>query len=269
VSEFFRGKSVLVTGASSGIGAELARQLSADGADVVLAARRVDRLNALVDAIERSGRGRARAAVCDVTRDGDPEHAVAEAVRSWGKLDVAIANAGFGVTGAFRELSLDDYRRQLETNVFGVLRTAYAAVPELEKTRGRLVLVASVAGWLSAPGASAYSMSKFAVRALGDALAAELAPAGVTVTIISPGFIASDIRRTGNDGRLHPEAADPIPRWLQMSTSDACRKMLDAVARGRQEQIITAHGRALVWMERFLPGLTRRLARSIARRGAA
>ena len=266
MSDFFRGKSVLVTGASSGIGAELARQLAAAGAQVTVTARRRERLDQLARSISNAGPTRPLAVECDVTKDGDLERAVREAVTAWGKLDVAFANAGIGVTGPFRKLSIGDYRRQLETNVFGVLRTAYAVLPELEKTHGRLALVSSVSGWISAPGASAYSMSKYAVRAFGEAIAAELAPRGVTVTLISPGFIASDIRRTGNDGTLHPDAPDPIPGWLQMPTDRACRKMLAAVARGKSEQIITAHGHVLVWMERFAPWLVRRVAKVLARR---
>ena len=265
MSDFYRGKSVLITGASSGIGAELARQLADAGAQVTVTARRRERLDQLAQAISSKRCTRPLVVECDVTKDGDLERAVGEAVKVWGRLDVAFANAGIGVTGPFRKLSIADYRRQFETNVFGVLRTAYAALPELEKTRGRLALISSVSGWISAPGASAYSMSKYAVRAFGEAIAAELAPRGVTVTLISPGFIDSDIRRTGNDGTFHQDAADPIPRWLQMPTDRACRKMLAAVARGRPERIITAHGHALVWMERLAPWLVRRVAKMMAK----
>jgi NAD(P)-dependent dehydrogenase (short-subunit alcohol dehydrogenase family) len=254
----FRNKSVLITGASAGIGAELARQLARAGAHLTLAARRRDRVDSLARELEAAGHATPVVVECDVTRDEDVVRAVAEAVRRFGKLDVAFANAGIGVTGSFRALTIDDYRRQLETNVFGVLRTAYASVPELEKTRGNLVLIASVAGWVSAPGASPYSMSKFAVRALGDAIASELAPAGVTVTIISPGFVASDIRLTNNQGQLRADAVDPVPSWLQMPTDRACRGILKAVARGKHEQIITVHGRVLVWVQRLAPWLNRK-----------
>lgn len=268
MSDFYRGKSVLVTGASSGIGAELARQLARAGAQVTLTARRRERLDALADELARAGCTRPIAVECDVTTDGDVERAVAEAVRAFGKLDVVFANAGIAVTGPFRELTLDDYRRQIDTNVFGVLRTVYAALPELERTRGRLALISSVSGWVSAPGASAYSMSKYAVRALGEALYAELAGRGVSVTLISPGFIASDIRKTDNRGVLRQHAADPVPAWLQMPTDGAARKMLAAVERRRQERIITAHGRALVWVERLAPWLIRRVAKAIAKSDA-
>ena len=264
---FFQGKTVLITGASSGIGEELARQLGQAGAQLTLAARRTDRLDALAERIAATGTPKPVVVRCDVTRDGDVERAVAESTRRWGKLDVIIANAGFGIVGALRDLSLEDYRRQFETNVFGVLRTIYAALPEIEKAGGNVVIVGSVAGWTSAPNGSPYAMSKFALRALADAITPELSLRRVTVTLISPGFVASDIRRVNNQGALQAGAPDPIPAWLVMPTEQAARQILRAVARGKREAIITGHGKALVAIERFLPWLSRAIKRRIAARG--
>ena len=204
----FAGKSVLITGASSGIGAELARQLGQAGAQLTLTARRTDLLDVLAQRIAGADTPQPLVVQCDVTRDGDVERAVAEATQRWGKLDIVIANAGFGVVGAFRDLSVADYRRQFETNVFGVLRTIGAALPEIEKTKGNVVIIGSVAGWSSTPNASPYAMSKFALRALADAITPELALKGVTVTLISPGFVDSAIRRVDNQGSFHAEAAE-------------------------------------------------------------
>ncbi|HWG37026.1 MAG TPA: SDR family NAD(P)-dependent oxidoreductase [Terriglobales bacterium] len=268
-ADVFRAKSVLITGASSGIGAELARQLAASGARLTLAARRRDRLEAVAREIASAGHPSPRIVVADVTRDGDLEHAVAEALGVHGALDLVIANAGFGVVGSFAKLSLEAYRRQFETNVFGLLRTAHAALPALRASRGQLVLIGSVAGWVSTPGASAYAMSKFAVRALAQAIRPELALDGIRVTLISPGFVASDFRRVDNQGVVHGAATEPIPGWFVMPTSVAVRKILRAVARGRREAVITAHGKALVLLARFAPWTLRLLARRIARsRGA-
>jgi short-subunit dehydrogenase len=260
---------VLITGASSGIGEALAWQLAHADAQLTLAARRADALEALAQRIAAAGKPAPLVARCDVTRDGDLERAVAESARRWGKLDVVIANAGFGVVGALRDLSVSDYRRQFETNVFGVLRTIYAALPEIEKTRGNIVIVGSVAGWTASPNASPYAMSKFALRALADAVTPELALGGVTVTLISPGFVASDIRRVDNQGTLHAGSADPVPRWLVMPADTAARRILRAVARGRAQAIITGHGKILVAIERFTPLLSRAIRRRLAARGGA
>ena len=157
---------VFITGASSGIGEALAREWARRGADLALAARRVDRLERLAAELEAQHARRPLVIPCDVTRDGDLERAVARTLEAFGRLDVAVANAGFGVVGPVASLTLEDYRRQFETNVFGVLRTVYATLPALRASRGRLAIIGSVSGYLGMPGTSAYAMSKFAVRAL-------------------------------------------------------------------------------------------------------
>lgn len=262
--EFFRDKAVLITGASSGIGEELAWQLGQAGAKLTLAARRKELLENLAQRIAAAGKPRPLVRECDVTRDGDLQNAVSETVRRWGKLDVVIANAGFGVVGPLKKLSVEDYRRQFETNVFGVLRTLYAALPEIEKTKGNIVIIGSVSGWTASPGASPYAMSKFAVRALANSITPELQLAGVKVTLISPGFVASNIRRVDNQGKFHEGAKDSIPSWLVMKTETAARRILSAVARGKREAIITGHGKAFVALERFTPWVVRVVGRRMA-----
>ena len=226
----------------------------------MLAARRTDRLQALASEIERAGR-RALVVACDVTADGDLEHAVARARDRFGRLDVAVANAGFGVVGPLESLTVADYRRQFETNVFGVLRTIYATLPDLKKARGRLVILGSVSGWIATPGSSPYAMSKFAVRGLAEALGHELAPAGVAVTLISPGFVDSEIRRVDNDGRFRDAEPEPIPAWLVVPTDKAARQIVRAVARRRREAVITGHGKIVVFLQRHVPWLVARVMR--------
>src|SRR5215467_14003482 len=261
---FFRDKVVLITGASSGIGEELARQLGQAGAKLTLTARRKDLLDHLAQKIAETGKARPLTVECDVTKDGHLEKAVTETARQWGKLDVVIANAGFGVVGPLKKLALDDYRRQFETNVFGVLRTIYAALPEVEKSKGNIIILGSVSGWASSPGASPYTMSKFAIRALANSITPELRLSGVKVTLISPGFVASNIRRVDNQGTLHANAKEPIAAWLVVSTDKAVRQILRAIARGKHEAIITGHGKALVMLARFAPWMLRMAFRKMA-----
>ncbi len=256
----FTGKVVFITGASSGIGAGLAHEFARQGAAVALLARRAERLRALAGEIRGAG-GHALAIPCDVTREGDLERAAALTVSGLGPIDVVVANAGFGVTGPFAKLRLDDYRRQFETNVFGVLRTASVTLDELCRSRGALVIVGSVSSYLAAPSASPYAMSKFAVRALAEALRGELTPRGVSVVLITPGFVESEIRLVDNHGRLHPNAPDTVPRWLRMPTERAARQIVRAVASRRRERIITVHGKLGVFLARHTPRLLAFLAR--------
>ncbi|HUP57767.1 MAG TPA: SDR family NAD(P)-dependent oxidoreductase, partial [Bdellovibrionota bacterium] len=197
----------------------------------------------------------------DVTRDGDLDKAVLAAVESFGRIDMVIANAGFGVVGSFEALALDDYRRQFETNVFGVIRTVQAVLPELKKSGGRLVLLGSVAGHVALPNASAYAMSKFAVRALASSLYGELRPHGVSVTLISPGFVASEIRQVDNRGGFHADASDPLPAWLLMPSEKAARQIARAAWRRRREEVVTFHGKVIVWVQRLFPWVFALMAR--------
>lgn len=248
--------TVLITGASSGIGAGLAREFSRRGLRVVLVARRVEPLEALALELRAAG-GHASAHRGDVTVDGDIRRVVTELAAQSIVPDIVIANAGFGVVGNAQKLTLADYQRQFDTNVYGVLRTFYETLECLRSTCGRFVIMGSVAGHLSTPGGSAYAMSKFAVRALAESLHGDLKPAGVGVTLISPGFVDSDIRRVDNRGGLHPHVEDPVPAWLRMKTDTAARIMAKGILRGKKEVIVTLHAKVIVGFARNLPRLTR------------
>lgn len=248
--------TVLITGASSGIGAGLAREFSRRGMRVALIARRVEQLEALAAELRAAG-GQASAHRGDVTVDSDIARVVAELAAQGVTPNIVVANAGFGVVGNAQKLSLADYQRQFETNINGVLRTFYDTIDCLRRTQGRFVIMGSVAGYISVPGGSAYAMSKFAVRALAESLHGDLKSAGVSVTLISPGFIDSDIRRVDNRGGLHAHVKDPVPAWLRLETDKAARIMVKGILRGRKEVIITFHAKVIIFFARHLPRLTR------------
>ncbi len=240
--------SVLITGASSGIGAALAREYDKRGARVALLARRKDKLESLAKELRD-----ATPFPCDVTSDASVQSAVREALGAFGEIDVVIANAGIGIMGTVEELSIDDYRRQFETNVFGVLRTVKATMSSLRRTSGRLALIGSVSGFLSLPGTSAYAMSKFAVRALAEAVGAELSSAGVSVTHVAPGFVESEIRKVDNAGAHHAERRDPIPPFLVMPNARAAHEIVNAIDARRPEVVITNHGKAAMFVATRFP----------------
>jgi short-subunit dehydrogenase len=257
------GKVVLITGASSGIGESLAREYGRIGASLVLTARRQDRLQTLAEEIEALG-GKALSVACDVTIDGDLERAVDEAIEAFGQIDVVIANAGFGVGGRMEKLTLDDYRRQLETNLFGVIRTVMATRQALIDSQGCLSIMGSISGYVALPGASPYSMSKAAVHSLATSLWYELKPLGVAVCLIAPGFVESQIRKVDNRGRYRPEYRDNIPAWLVMPAAKAARQIIRAIGKRKRVKVITAHGKLIVAANRFLPGLLMALVRKFS-----
>ena len=250
--------TILITGASSGIGEGLAREYAKRGARLALVARRLERLESLAAELRATG---AEVSVHqgDVTQEGDIARVVKEFTSRDIHIDLVYANAGFGVAGPLPRLHLDDYRRQFETNVFGLLRTIYETLDALRASRGRLVLVGSVAGHVAAPSASAYAMSKFAVRALSESLRGDLQRDGIGVTLVSPGFVDSDIRRTDNRGQLQEDAPDPVPAWLRVPTDVAVREIVRGVERGKAEIVVTGHGKIIVFLSRHFPRLVRLL----------
>lgn len=265
----FEDRVVWITGASAGIGRELARAFAAEGAHVAVSARRADRLAALRE--ELAVRGcRCLAIPCDVTDEEEVAAAVAEVVAHFGRLDVAVANAGFGVSGRIEELGAVEWRRQLEVNVTGLAVTARFTLPHLRAVGGRLVLVGSVAAMLPAPQNGAYGASKAAVLSLGRTLAVELHGSGVTCTTIHPGFVASDIARVDNAGVFHPDRDDPRPQRLMWPTDRAARVMIQAIFRRRREFVFTGHGRFFGFLGRHWPGLVHLLMTRlpVARRSA-
>ena len=254
------GSVAFITGASSGIGAALAFEFARRGADVVAAARRADRLEEVAARVGEAGR-RCLAVTCDVTCDGDQEAAVARALESFGRIDWVVANAGFGVGGPLVKLDLGDYRRQFETNIFGVLRTVLATREVLEASHGCLAIMGSVAGEAAFPKSSPYSMSKFAVRALAETLWFEFASSGVGVTLIEPGFVDTEIRQVDNVGVYRSDKRDPMPRWIRIPADRAARKMVTAIVRRRRKVVLTGHGKLVVALSRFTPGLLAVLVR--------
>ncbi len=256
----YRGKVVWITGASAGMGRALAREYARRGADVAVSARRIDRLTEVVNEVDALGR-RGLAVACDVTKDLEVAGAVDEVLARFGRLDVAIANAGFGVVGKLEQLSDADLRRQFDTNVFGAMSTARHALPALRRVQGRLGLVSSVAGLLASPKTGAYTASKFALRACGLTLAQELHGTGTSCTLLNPGFVATEIGQVDNAGRFDGSRRDARPAKLMWTAEAAARVMADAVHRRRREYTFTAHGKIGAWLGQHMPGLVHLLMR--------
>jgi NADP-dependent 3-hydroxy acid dehydrogenase YdfG len=193
MSNNIEGKVIVITGASSGLGEATARLLSAQGATVVLGARRTDRIVALADELVRAG-GRALALQTDVTRSADVKRLVDGAVEKYGRIDVMINNAGLMPSSPLERLKIDDWDRMIDVNIKGVLYGIAAALPHMqERKSGHIVNVSSVAGHRVRAGTAVYSATKHAVRVLTEGLRQEVKPYNIRTTIVSPGAVATEL----------------------------------------------------------------------------
>jgi short-subunit dehydrogenase len=256
MSNSFRNQVVWITGASSGIGRELAREFARQGARLALSARRADALEALAAEL-RGGGAEALALACDVQREEDVARCAEAVVAHYGRMDVAVANAGYGVIGLVEELSAREWNRQMAVNVTGLALTARYALPHLRATRGRLGLVGSVAAYLPGPKTGAYAASKAAVHSIGSTLLLELKGSGVSCTTMHPGFVESNITRVDNEGVFHSERPDKRPAGLMWPTDKAARVMVRALARRKKIFVFTGHGIIIAFIGRHLPALAR------------
>jgi NAD(P)-dependent dehydrogenase (short-subunit alcohol dehydrogenase family) len=232
----------------------MAVEFAARGAKVAVSGRRSERLDETVAVLEAMGSS-GLAVPCDVTDEESQAAAVAAVIERFGQLDVAVANAGYGVDTRFEKITTEQWRGQLDTNVIGAAITVQQALPELEKTGGRVVLIASVASMIAYPRGAAYTASKAAVRYMGLCLSQELHGSGVSCTTIHPGFIESEIGQVSNDGVFDGERKDGRPAKLLWKVEPAARVMVNAIERRKVEYVFTGHGRFLAFMGRHFPGL--------------
>lgn len=249
----FKDQVVWITGASSGIGAELAKQFVSEGATVALSARRLDRLNELAQELGRS----AHVFALDVQKKSMVEEVANDIVAQLGRIDVVIANAGYGVVGPIEDLSEEMWRQQFETNVFGVVWTVQAAIPHLKRTRGRIAIMSSIAGKIAFGQGAAYSASKFALMGIANSLYQDLFHDGISVTTIAPGLIESEIHNIDNHGKFHAgKSLDKRAKLITWPADRAARVMLRAIYDRKREQVITGHGKIAAFLGMHLPGLT-------------
>lgn len=196
-------RTAIVTGASSGIGEATSRRLASAGFEVVLIARRGDRLETIAKEIETAG-GRAIAIVADLADADETSSAFARAVESLGHVDVLVNNAGFSPGAAIEQMSRDEIRNIFDVNLFSALQLIGEVTPLMRQRRsGRIINVGSLAGSIPAPLAIPYAASKVALHASSDALRLELAPWNIHVSLIIPGFVDTAVFDNARDGAQH------------------------------------------------------------------
>jgi short-subunit dehydrogenase len=262
-----KDKVVVITGASKGIGAELARQLAARGAKLVLAARNGAELEA-VAATCRSLGANVVTVKADVAQERDCMAVMSGAALAFGGIDVLVNNAGATMWARFEDIEdLSILERIMQVNYMGAVYCTCHALPYLRASGGVLVGVSSLAGRTGVPTRTGYSASKHAMTGFFDSLRIELDGSGVAVTMIYPGFVATGIREnaTGPDGK--PIQVSPVKEGEVMPVGECARLIAAAIEARKREVIMTARGKMGLWLKLVAPGLVDRIAKRAIEKG--
>jgi short-subunit dehydrogenase len=256
MTEPFRDKSVIITGASSGIGRALALQLAREGAWIALAARSTERLHALAEECRALG-GNAEAIPADVAEEAQCRALVERAAEAFGRIDMLINNAGMSVVGKLGELAdLKLFRYVMDVNFYGALACCHAALPHLLAAKGRIVNVSSLGGLLAVPYNASYCASKFALQGFSDTLRMELQGTGVSVTVVSPYWVVTEFHEHYLDKDGTPKG--PSGRAIytdKMMTAETCARIVLDAARRRKREVLMGPGRWGILLRWIAPGL--------------
>lgn len=251
---FFKGKVIIITGASSGIGLASARLFSSYGACLVLAARSMDKLHALETELS-SDPSRILCIKTDVSVEEDCRKLIDETVKHFGRIDILINNAGLSMRASFKEADLSVIRRLMDVNFWGTIYCTKFALPWLLRSNGSVVGVISVVGYAGLPGRTGYATSKFAIRGFLETLRMEHQDDGLHVLVFAPGYTASNVRFAALLADGTPQGATPKDESNLMSADEVARKMAYGLYKRKREMILTSIGRMDVWLYKRFPRL--------------
>ncbi len=252
---------VVITGASTGIGEEMAYRMAAGGAHLVLTARREAELERVAAKVRTLG-GKAIAVSADVGKAADCKRVMEAAVAEFGRIDTLINNAGMTMWAKFSDIiDAEVLERIMQVNYMGAVYCTQYALPHLRQSKGRIVGISSLTGLTGVPTRSGYAASKHAMRGFFDSLRIELADEGVSVTMIYPGFVATGIREnaTGADGKA--AKIDPVGADQAMSIEECVNQIMPVIAGRKRELIMTWRARFGQWLKLVAPGMVDKIAK--------
>jgi short-subunit dehydrogenase len=252
-----KNKVIVITGASSGIGRALAKECAFMGSKLSLGARRTELLEEL-----RLELPDTEILICktDVSCENDCRNLIEETVRRYGQIDVLINNAGISMRALFEEVDLKVIRQLMDVNFYGTVYCSKFALPYLLRTKGSLVGVISIAGYVGLPGRTGYSASKFAIRGFLDTVRIENMKKGLHVLVAAPGFTTSEVRQVALTTNGSPQGETPRDESKMMSAEECARHIVRAVKKRKRELILTfAEGKLTVFAGKFFPTFLDRL----------
>lgn len=254
----YKGKTVVITGASSGIGRALAKTFAAAGANVVMGARRTERLASTADEIAAAS-GRATYVATDVTDSDSCKALIDKAVAEFGGVDILVCNAGVSMRALFDDVDLEVIRRSMDVNFWGTVYCVKYALPWIQRSRGTIVGISSVAGLHGLPCRTGYSASKYAMTGFLETVRIENMRKGVHVMIACPGFTATEVRYSAMTADGTPQGKTPRAESRMMSAEEAARRIIRGISRRRRLLTMEYEGRLTRFLRPLMPRLLDKL----------
>ena len=253
-----KGKVVIITGASSGIGLACAKAFAAQGASIVIAARNAGTLAAVKADLEAIG-AQVLSVATDVSKEADCQNLINQTIQRFSKIDILVNNVGISMRAVFNDVDLNVLKQLMDINFWGTVYCTKYALPHLLAAQGTVVGVSSIAGFKGLPGRTGYSASKFAMNGFLESLRIENRNTGLNVLTVCPGFTASNIRNTalGKDGNAQGES--PRDEKAMMQPEEVADRMIQAIKKRKALIVLTLQGKLAVTLNKFFPKLVDRL----------
>lgn len=250
-----KGKVVIITGASSGIGLASAKAFAKKGAKIVLASRSIDKLAAIVKDLDSSGEY-CIAVKADVTKEEECKNLINKTIEKFGRLDILVNNAGISMRALLVDVETHVLRKVMEVNFWGTVYCTKYAIPYLQQSKGTLVGISSIAGFHGLPGRSAYSASKFAMHGFLESIRIENHRKGVHVMVLAASFTRSDIRKHALDEKGNPQGETPRPEEKLTSPEKVAKNLIRSIKKKKRTRIMSFEGQLMVLFQRIVPLLT-------------
>ncbi len=251
----FNNQTIIITGASSGIGKSLAFEFAKRGANLVLAARQYVTLCEITESIIQQYPVKAIAVQCDVTSQEECEFLIKQTISTFGKIDVLVNNAGISMRALLKDADVKVLKSVMDVNFWGTVYCTKYALPYILKTKGTIVGVSSIAGYTGLPGRTGYSASKFAMNGFLSALRIENLKTGINVLTACPGFTASNIRNTALNESGVPQGESTLHEEKMMTSDQVAKIIADGVEKRKRMLVMTRQGKLTVFLSKILPGV--------------
>ena len=248
----FKDKVVIVTGSSSGIGLACAKKFTLLGANVVIASRTEKRIQAIADELSCSG-VTCLAVRTDVTLESECKNLIDKTLEKYGKIDILINNAGISMRALFDDVELKVLKKVMDVNFWGTVYCTKYALPHIQKSRGTIVGISSIAGFHGLPGRTGYSASKFAMQGFLESVRIENMKKGVQVLILAAGFTSSNIRKSALDAHGEPQGETPLPEDQLTPPERVADNLIRSIRKNKRNRIMTTEGQLMVFLQRIIP----------------